>query len=149
MRSIVAIGYRGNHLTPSIQFGVGDYGGSRFVFTEMPMRILVVDDVGFVRHTLERLLSSHGHSVVTADSGAAALGALQKDLGIEAILTDLLMPGMDGVELFHQAQQLDRLGDAGPLPPPALHSHDGTQAGCERPHQRNGAAEKGRRRGVR
>jgi CheY-like chemotaxis protein len=81
------------------------------------MRILVVDDVGYVRHTLERLLSSHGHSVATADSGSAALGALRKDNGIEVVLTDLLMPGMDGVELFRQAQRLDRVGDVGPLPP--------------------------------
>lgn len=81
------------------------------------MRILVVDDVGYVRHTLDRLLSSHGHSVATADSGSAALGALRQDNGIEAVLTDLLMPGMDGVELFRQAQRLDRVGDAGPLPP--------------------------------
>jgi CheY-like chemotaxis protein len=84
------------------------------------MRILVVDDVGYVRHYLDRLLTQHGHSVVTAASGMAALELLKQDNAIQAVITDLLMPGMDGLELFKKVQRIDRFDDRGPLPPPVF-----------------------------
>jgi CheY-like chemotaxis protein len=72
------------------------------------MRILVVDDVGYVRHYLDRLLTQHGHSVVTAASGAQALESLKLDCTIQAVITDLLMPVMDGLDLFRAAQKIER-----------------------------------------
>jgi CheY-like chemotaxis protein len=85
------------------------------------MRILVVDDVGYVRHTLDRLLSQHGHSVVTAGSGIQALEILKHDNGIQVVITDLLMPGMDGIELFKAAQKIDRIADKGSVAPPTFY----------------------------
>jgi len=68
------------------------------------MKILVVDDVGFVRHYLDRLITSHGHTVLTSQNGAEALKVLKQDMTIQAVVTDLLMPGLDGIELFEESR---------------------------------------------
>ena len=81
------------------------------------MKLLVVDDVGYVRHYLDRLLTQHGHTVVTASSGDEALAILKQDNTLNAVVTDLMMPGMDGIELFKAARQIGRFNDAGQLPP--------------------------------
>lgn len=71
------------------------------------MRILVVDDVGYVRHYFDRLLTQHGHSVWTAASGFQALDVLKNEVSIQVVITDLLMPGMDGLEFYRAAQKID------------------------------------------
>jgi adenylate cyclase len=58
-------------------------------------RILVVDDNPVDRALLVRLLRADGHDVVEADNGRVALGLLEGD-GFDAVLTDLLMPELDG-----------------------------------------------------
>lgn len=58
--------------------------------------ILIVDDSPGVRQTMEFLLAPH-LPVRVADSGQAALAALTPDTAL--VLTDVRMPGMDGVEL--------------------------------------------------
>jgi PAS domain S-box-containing protein len=66
-------------------------------------RVLVVDDESVVAHTLKVLLQGE-HDLVVAQSGAEALELLGKDpataAGYDAILCDLMMPGMTGMELF-------------------------------------------------
>lgn len=58
--------------------------------------VLLVDDDPGVRFALTEVLSDRGYRVVCASSGAQALGALD---GIDVVVTDLSMPGMDGLEL--------------------------------------------------
>lgn len=84
------------------------------------MKILIVDDVAFIRRILERLLVSHGFSVTTADSGESALDVLRRDHSIKAVLTDLHMPNMSGTDLFVEASKIERLTDEGTAPPPAF-----------------------------
>ena len=60
------------------------------------MTILVVDDDPGVRFALTEVLRERGHRVVTAASGHEALGKLE---GVDVVVTDLAMPGMDGLEL--------------------------------------------------
>ena len=65
-------------------------------------RVLVVDDESVVAHTLKVLLQGE-HDLVVAESGAEALELLQKEPEqdpYDAILCDLMMPGMTGMELF-------------------------------------------------
>ena len=81
------------------------------------MKILVVDDIGVVRYYLEQALKQHGHQVVTAATAHQALEILAQDNTVKVVLTDLMMPGMDGLELFKAARKIDRFNDAGPLPP--------------------------------
>ncbi len=61
--------------------------------------VLLVDDEPGVLFTLSEVLSERGHRVVTARSGTEALTKLDD---VEAVLTDLSMPGMDGLALMTQ-----------------------------------------------
>jgi two-component system response regulator AtoC len=67
-------------------------------------RVLLVDDEPGVLYTLQEVLSEHGDEVVTATSGAEALGRLE---GVEAVVTDLVMPGMDGLALLRALRERD------------------------------------------
>jgi len=62
-------------------------------------RVLVVDDDDDVRSFLVDALDLAGHTVAEAADGKAALVALKKT-GFAVVLTDLTMPGMDGLELL-------------------------------------------------
>ncbi len=70
--------------------------------SELSGRILVVDDEPQVRAVLANALRDHGHRVDEAQDGAAALIRLgQCDL----LVTDLAMPGMNGLELLRAARE--------------------------------------------
>ena len=60
-------------------------------------RILVVDDDMGVRGAIDAVLSQEGFDVVLADGGSAGLKAL-KGSHFDAVLIDIFMPGMDGLE---------------------------------------------------
>jgi two-component system response regulator AtoC len=61
--------------------------------------VLLVDDEPGVLFTLSEVLTERGHKVLTARSGAEALTKLED---AETVVTDLSMPGMDGLELMTQ-----------------------------------------------
>lgn len=58
--------------------------------------ILLVDDDAGVRFALIEVLRDRGYQVISASSGAQALTLLD---GVDVVVTDLAMPGMDGLEL--------------------------------------------------
>ena len=61
--------------------------------------ILLVDDDEAVRETSAEMLQELGYTVVQATSGHAALGVLDRQDGVEVMVTDVRMPGMSGLEL--------------------------------------------------
>ena len=69
--------------------------------------ILLVDDEDVVRVATADMLEDIGYEVVQADSGAAALQVLRNGREIDLVITDYLMPGMNGVELIRHARALD------------------------------------------
>lgn len=71
----------------------------------MSERILVVDDETTIRYLLENVLSHQGYQVSVAQDGNQALEELQRS-SFDLILTDLKMPGMDGLELLRRARSL-------------------------------------------
>ncbi|MEO8547309.1 MAG: ATP-binding protein [Sphingomicrobium sp.] len=71
-----------------------------------PATILLVDDEDVVRIATADMLEDVGYEVVQADSGAAALGLLRGGQPIDLIVTDYLMPGMNGVELIRHARNI-------------------------------------------
>lgn len=64
-------------------------------------RILVVDDSETYLTFVEEQLAQEGYEVVTATTGADALG-LMRGQSFDLVLVDLVMPGMDGVALCHE-----------------------------------------------
>jgi CheY-like chemotaxis protein len=64
-----------------------------------PFSILVVDDEDSIRRVLVRVLEPMGVRVVCAGNGIEALRAIEKE-DIDMVITDVLMPEMDGIELI-------------------------------------------------
>jgi len=69
-------------------------------------RILAVDDQLYFRVFLEDLLQQEGYQVSTASGGEEALHLLERE-SFDVILTDLVMPGMDGSELVQRVKEQD------------------------------------------
>jgi DNA-binding NtrC family response regulator len=67
--------------------------------------ILVVDDEKIVRESLRDWLVNVGYKVEVAESGEAALGILRRK-NIKIMLADLVMPGIDGIELMKEARKI-------------------------------------------
>lgn len=67
-------------------------------------RILVVDDEPDVRMYVERALRIDGHDVDSTFDGFAALSLL-REKSFDLLLTDIAMPGMDGITLSLQAER--------------------------------------------
>ena len=69
-------------------------------------RILVVDDEANARTALAELLRDEGYAVESAADGFKALGKLA-ECAPDLVLTDLKMPGMDGIELLNRVHEHD------------------------------------------
>ena len=70
-----------------------------------PERILLVDDEEDIRDVLTIALEDMGHDVVTAENGMEALKKF-KTQEFSLVLTDIKMPGMDGIELLKKIKQV-------------------------------------------
>lgn len=68
------------------------------------VRVLLVEDAPFLCHALARLLRLHGFEVMEANNGREALDRVH-DFRPDLIVTDLMMPVMDGVELIERLRQ--------------------------------------------
>lgn len=62
-------------------------------------RLLVVNDVADNRRLLLRFFGGRGFDIVEADSGPAALALIERQK-FDAVLLDIVMPGMDGIEVL-------------------------------------------------
>ena len=75
----------------------------RSVHAQSPMAsILVAEDDQAVRDFVSRALAYYGHNVTTVADGSAALAALA-ERQYDLMLTDIVMPGLDGIALAAQA----------------------------------------------
>lgn len=66
--------------------------------------ILVIDDNAEFREILRAHLEANGHQVALAENGDRGLAVLDRG-GIDIVLTDILMPQRDGVEVLRAAKQ--------------------------------------------
>ncbi len=68
-------------------------------------RILIVDDEPYICQLLARYLAADGYQCVTASNGEAALRLLESDR-FELVITDIMMPGMSGMDLLNIVRTL-------------------------------------------
>ena len=71
-----------------------------------PSQILVVDDEATIRTLLAGALTSEGYEVTTADCGRAAVALLQQE-SFDLIVTDIVMPGLNGKDVLTTAKRID------------------------------------------
>ena len=69
------------------------------------MKILVVDDERAVRDSLRRALELQGYQVDLAADGAEALALLEANGQPDAVVLDILMPGIDGLEVCRRIRE--------------------------------------------
>jgi len=67
--------------------------------------VLLVEDEPMVRSVAERALTRHGYTVITADNGEDALEFLAKNEPVDLLISDVVMPGMDGPTMVREARQ--------------------------------------------
>ena len=77
----------------------------------MTYRIVIAEDETVIRNNLARLLRIEGFDVVVGTNGREALELIQQDRP-DLVLSDVMMPEMDGIELAQKAQAL--------VPPPLV-----------------------------
>ena len=74
-------------------------GAARAIGNDGLMRILLVDDSSPHRRLLTMLFNRSGHEALTAADGAAALEILEREKDIDAVVSDVRMPKIDGFQL--------------------------------------------------
>jgi two-component system, cell cycle sensor histidine kinase and response regulator CckA len=68
--------------------------------------ILIVEDEVMVRTVAERALTRHGYNVLTAENGEAALEILTREEKVDLMISDVVMPTMDGPTTVRQARKM-------------------------------------------
>ncbi|PZU56336.1 MAG: response regulator [Sphingobium sp.] len=69
------------------------------------VRILLAEDDDAMRQYLTRALEKSGYEVVAVDRGTAAMPLIESDR-FDLLLTDIVMPEMDGIELAQHAANI-------------------------------------------
>lgn len=69
-------------------------------------KILLAEDDDSLRGFLMTALKRAGHTVKDFDEGRTALKALEREV-FDLLLTDIVMPGLDGIELARRGAELD------------------------------------------
>ena len=69
--------------------------------------ILVVDDEEQLRRLIERMLTRAGLFVETAASGEEAMAILRRGRRFDTVVSDLIMPGMGGMQFLREIRQVD------------------------------------------
>jgi len=69
-------------------------------------RILIVEDTPLMRDTLVDVLGELGHQAVTAENGAEAVDMIAAGHAFDIIITDIIMPEMDGIEAILEIQTM-------------------------------------------
>ena len=67
--------------------------------------ILLIDDDELLRDTLLQMLELDGHRVTEASTGEQGLELFGSGSGFDAVITDILMPGMDGTQVIFEMRR--------------------------------------------
>lgn len=77
----------------------GDTSGST-----VPPTVLVIDDDASILHMMTALLEDQKYYVFSANNGNAAIEVL-KEIHVDLVVTDIIMPGMEGLELIRSIKK--------------------------------------------
>jgi len=80
------------------------------------MKILIVDDSPINRRFIERALDIDGYAHESVESGEAALKILDHNRDIDAVICDLVMAGIDGVQTYKQHMSRKQSEGLEPVP---------------------------------
>jgi two-component system nitrogen regulation response regulator NtrX len=69
------------------------------------VKILVVDDEENIRKSLKMILEYEGHTFLEAADGEEALEIIDETVGLDLILLDIQLPGMDGLEVLSELKK--------------------------------------------
>lgn len=69
-------------------------------------RILIAEDDTSMRNFLAMALKRAGHDVEACEDGLSALHMLEEDQNFDLLLADIVMPGIDGIELSQKATKI-------------------------------------------
>ena len=88
-------------------------GGSKELSTAMAQKnsvynILLIDDDETGRNLMHRALERHGYRVVSCEDGMQGLKALEKSKDISLIVTDAIMPNMNGIQLTKKIREKNK-----------------------------------------
>lgn len=67
--------------------------------------ILLIDDDDLLRDTVLQMLELDGHRVVQASNGKDGLERFRQSRGFDLVITDMLMPGMDGAQVITELRR--------------------------------------------
>lgn len=69
-------------------------------------RILIVEDTRLMRDSLVDVLTELGHQAITAENGAEGVNMIASGDTFDLIITDIIMPEMDGIEAILEIQTM-------------------------------------------
>ena len=67
-------------------------------------RIIVIDDQEPIRRIVRRALENDGHTVFDASDGEAGMALLEREPA-DVVITDIFMPGMDGIQTLREIRK--------------------------------------------
>jgi len=73
-------------------------------------KILIADDSETLRTELREVLEGAGHDVVEAVDGTDGLRKAEEAQGVQLIISDYNMPGLDGITMIRKIKEIDRYG---------------------------------------
>ncbi len=74
-------------------------------------RVLITEDTDDLRHYIAKILSNLGHDVISAENGQAAWKILREEGDIDVLVSDIMMPKMDGYDLLRKIRSDEELQD--------------------------------------
>jgi CheY-like chemotaxis protein len=70
-------------------------------------RVLIIDDNMDVRQTIARMLAESGYEISHACNGAKGMARLREKPSTSAVIVDLIMPEMEGIETIREIRRVD------------------------------------------